>query len=276
MKFHSVIVCLLACVAATTTTSHRRPPATIGECKLCNQQAKATAALAAAEANPTEEGVINLRGVSSKKDDATEAPSDPTQTNSNSGVSEHSTGDSGGKHSSKHSSGDSDDGAGGGAGKKKNGGGGFGIFSPCKPWWGPLDPCNLAPFKLPHIALPPIVPPAALEALPGVPISSPFTSLAKPLILKSIAESIALGKLEAAAAKKNIELKKKERATINKAVENLNAEKQGRLALGLPPPGLLSDDEYPDPDDDDDDKDGGDGGGGAPKDDPCPVDASGK
>ena len=247
MRFPSLIVCLLACVAATTTTSRRRPPATIGECKLCNQQAKAAAALAAAEANPTEEGVINLRGVSSKKDGATEAPSAPTQTNSNSGDL------------------DSD------GGKKKNGRG-FGVFSPCKPWWGPLDPCNLAPFKLPHIALPPIVPPAALEALPGVPISAPFTSLAKPLVLKSIAGSIALGKLEAAAAKKNIELKKKERATINKAVENLNAEKQGRLALGLPPPGLLSDEEYPDPDDDDDDKDGG----GAPKDDPCPVDASGK
>jgi len=154
--------------------------------------------------------------------------------------------------------------------KKEKGGGGFGAFSLCKPWMSP-DPCDLKPFK--PINLYP--PPSILESLPGVPISSPFTSLAKPLVAKSILTATALGMKERKAAKKILDDKKKERDIVNKALEDTSAEKIARVANGEPPPGLLDDDENPyndtyEPEDPDESKKNQ-----GTEDDPCPVDASG-
>ena len=145
-------------------------------------------------------------------------------------------------------------------GKKSNGDkyGGFGV---CKPWLGDSDPCNPLNYKPIHLG-----PPAAiLDSLPGVPIAAPFMGLAKPLIIKSLAGAISLGKKEHAHAQKLLDDNKKERDTVAKALDDLSTEKKARIANGKPPPGLIPDDDSTESSDDETNDE-----------DPCPVDASGK
>ena len=288
-KLFMSYIYFLTCLISISESLHlRRPPTSITECKECHKQKLQAIGDGSNNNDPTDqqnsEGEVILPGSnrnSKTNNDVGKSSSESTNDSSSSKtvattatsttINKHGIDRNGKKQGAttatstttinKH--GIDQNG-------KKQGKGGFGAFSLCKPWMSP-DPCDIKPFKPINV----YPPPSILESLPGVPISAPFTSLAKPLVIKSILGAIKLGGKERAAAQKNLDDKKIERDLVGKALEDASAEKIARIANGEPPPGLLSDesgkndDPYDDPDDEEkDDK--------APEEDPCPVDASGK
>ena len=248
------------------------PPQKVSDCKECYQKrinliSSSTSTHGATtmenqkDVAEAHEGLVNLKGdgetVTKEKEEAADPSSKTGSPNRRSSIQpesvDHQDQGTGQRTEVQQKEG----------GGEKSSGGKYGGFSVCKPWLGDSDPCNPIEFKPIHLG-----PPAAiLDSLPGVPIAAPFMGLAKPLIIKSLAGAISLGKKEHAHAQKLLDDNKKERDTVAKALDDLSTEKKARIASGTPPPGLI-------PDEGEDGSESGDDGKN--DEDPCPVDASGK